>query len=133
MQQPPRRRAPFAVRALSSLCLPLLLSLFACGSQPEPARAPCFTIQGDSELRARDAAQTLEELSRHIHLSPEDEALRQPKSIDDIKAILRRDVVFLFGNAATFARTLNTMDGRFSEASLELFLGESQLVASQVL
>jgi hypothetical protein len=46
---------------------------------------------------------------------------------------LRRDAVYLFGNAAAFARSLNTTDGRFNEAYLELLMGESQLVASQVL
>jgi hypothetical protein len=133
MQQPPRRRVSFAVSAPLLLLLLAVGGLFACGSQPEPPRAPCFTIHGDAELRAQNAAKTLEDLSQHIQLSPEDEALRHPKSVEDIKAILRRDVVYLFGNAATFARTLNTLEGRFGEASLELFLGESQLVASQVL
>jgi hypothetical protein len=109
-------------------------SLVACGA-PAPARpaAPCFTIHGDSELRAKDAKKTLEELEQHIRLSPEDEALRNPKSMADIKALLRRDAVYLFGNAAAFARSLNTTDGRFNEAYLELLMGESQLVASQVL
>jgi hypothetical protein len=107
--------------------------LAACGAPPAPSSPPCFTIHGDSELRAKDAAKTLEELAQHIHLAPEDEALRNPKSIADIKTIMRRDVIYLFANAAAFARTLNTIEGRFSEANLELFLGESQLVASQIL
>jgi hypothetical protein len=119
----------------------LLASLTACGATPAPqpkvARKspppPCFTIRGDSELRPKDAAKTLDDLVLNIHLSPEDEALRNPKSIADIKSILRRDVIYLFANAAAFARTLDTVDGRFSEAYLELFLGESQLVASQIL
>jgi hypothetical protein len=110
------------------------LSTWGCAAPPpKPAAAPCFTIHGDSELRAKDAAKTLDELSQNIHLSPEDEALRSPKSLGDVKAILRRDAVYLFPNAATFARTLGSLDGRFSEAYLELLLGESQLVASQVL
>jgi hypothetical protein len=112
------------------------VSLFAtaCGAPaPTAPSAPCFTIHGDSELRAKDAAKTLEELSAHIQLAPEDEALRTPTSLADVRAILRRDAVYLFPNAATFARTLNTTDGRFSEAYLELLMGESQLVASQVL
>jgi hypothetical protein len=59
-------------------------SLVACGA-PAPARpaAPCFTIHGDSELRAKDAKKTLDELEQHIRLSPEDEALRNPKSMAD--------------------------------------------------
>jgi hypothetical protein len=107
----------------------------ACGG-PSPAAAPsrpCFTIHGDSELRSKDAQKTLDELVQHIQLAPEDEALRTPKSLADVKAVLRRDTVYLFPGAAAFARSTNTLDGRFSEASLELLMGESQLVASQVL
>lgn len=105
--------------------------LAACGSPP-PA-APCFNVYGSSELRSKDASKTVEELERRIVLSPEDEALRKPKSIADVRAILRRDSVYLFADAAAYARSLNTLDGRFSEALLELALGESQLVASQIL
>jgi hypothetical protein len=109
----------------------LLVTSFACA--PPPAARPCFTIQGGSELRAKDAAKTLDDLEKRIQLSPEDEALRNPKSIADIRAMLRRDAVYLFANGAAFARGLNTLEGRLNEASLELLLGESQLVASQVL
>jgi hypothetical protein len=90
-------------------------------------------VRGSSELRSKDAAKTLDELARHIRLSPEDEALRNPKSLEDIRAILRRDAVYLFADAASYARTLDTVEGRFVEAYLELLMGESQLVASQVL
>ncbi len=108
--------------------------LAGCGALPaaRPA-APCFTIQGDSELRSKDAKKTLDELVQHILLAPEDEALRSPKSLADVKAVLRRDTVYLFPSAAAFARSLGTLEGRFGEAYLELLLGESQLVASQVL
>jgi hypothetical protein len=105
--------------------------LLACGTPRSPA--PCFTILGGTELRAKDASKTLAELEQHIRLPPEDEALRHPASIDDLKKILRRDVVYLFADGAAYARSLNTLEGRFSEATFELLLGESQLVASQVL
>ena len=131
------------MRTLSSTVSLLGLSLatlVACGAPPPPPPAtaaavapPCFTIQGSSELRAKDATKTLEELVARIHLSPEDEALRTPRSIADVRAILRRDTVYLFANGASFARSLNSLEGRFSEAQLELFLGDSQLVASQIL
>jgi hypothetical protein len=113
--------------------LPALLVAACAGASPAPPAPPCFTITGDSELRAKDATKTLDVLEQHIRLSPEDEALRNPRSLADIRTILRRDTVYLFGNAAAFARTLNTVEGRFSEAYLELLMGESQLVASQVL
>lgn len=124
-------------RVLPAL-LVLAAPLFACGAcgAPPPAApaTPCFTITGgDPELRAKDASKTLDVLEQHIRLSPEDEALRSPKSLADIRTILRRDTVYLFPSAAAFARTLNTLEGRFSEAYLELLMGESQLVASQVL
>ena len=110
-----------------------LAALAACVAPRQPT-PPCFTIHGsDSELRAKDAAKTLEDLAQRIRLSPEEEPLRNPKSIADIRTILRRDVVYLFANAAAFARTLNTLEGRVIEAQCELLLGESQLVASQVL
>lgn len=112
---------------------PLVLLLAACGPKPTPSSAPCFVIRNDSELRAKDAHKTLEELTKNIKLSPEDEQLRKPRTIADVRAILRRDTVYLFADAAAFARSLDTVDGRFGEAALELSLGESQLVASQVL
>src|SRR6185295_17482812 len=74
-----------------------------------------------------------DDLVKRIRLTPEDEALRNPKSIDDVRKILRRDTVYLFPAAASFARSLNSKEGRQSEASFELLLGESQLVAAQVL
>jgi hypothetical protein len=110
--------------------------LVACGTPAEPAppaRPPCYTIQGDPELRAQNAAKAVEAIAARIQLAPEDEALRHPKSLDDVKTILRRDTVYLFADAAAYARSLGTTEGRFSEAYLELLRGESELVASQVL
>jgi len=122
---PPPRRLALALLALA------VVPLLAC--EGPPAAAPCFAIRGDAELRAKDASKTLDDLADHIRLSPEDEALRNPSSPADLRAILRRDTVFLFPKAAAYARSLNTLDGRFSEAYFELLMGESQLVASQVL
>jgi hypothetical protein len=118
--------------ALAGVLVAALVACGACGGAPRAA-APCFTIRADSELRAKDAKKTLEDLVEHIQLAPEDERLREPRSLVDVKAILRRDAVYFFAKAAAFARTLDTTDGRFSEAQLELLLGESQLVASQIL
>jgi hypothetical protein len=117
----------------------VLAPFVACGRPPPVTPAPvvpappCFNIHADSELRAKDAAKTLEDLAQRVHLNPEDELLRKPKSIADIRAVMRRDILYAFADAAAFARTLNTVEGRFSEAQLELFLGDSQLIASQIL
>ncbi len=113
-----------------------VIGLVACGAlspAPPATSAPCFSVQGSSALRTKDAQKTVDELAARIRLSPEDEALRDPKSIEDLRAILRHDTIYLFGKAAAFARTLDSVEGRVSEATLELLLGESQLVASQVL
>jgi hypothetical protein len=99
---------------------------------PAPSR-PCFEVRSDPELRAKDAAKLLEETVKRIHLGPDDEALRHPKSLADVDAILRRDVVYLFPEAAALARSLETTEGRVREATLELLLGESQLIAAQIL
>lgn len=134
-------------RSSRPLLVALFVSLVACGggnSSPGPAPkapppppqppAPCFNIQADnSELRAKDAQKTIDDLAKRIHLSTEDEALRHPKSMADIRMILRRDSTYLFADAAAYAHTLNTVEGRSSEAMLYLLLGESQLIASQVL
>jgi hypothetical protein len=120
----------------------ILLGLAACAPTPASPSAttqsaarphPCFAIHNDSELRAKDATKTLDELAEHIKLAPEDEALRNPKSNEDIRRLLRRDTVYLFANAAAYAHSRGDLEGRFDEAMLELLLGESQLVASQVL
>lgn len=92
-----------------------------------------MTFHGDAAAQAKEAEKTIDELAEHIRLSPADEALRHPKSIDDVRMITQRDTVYLFPNAAAFARSLGTQEGRFLEAYLELLLGESQLIASQVL
>jgi hypothetical protein len=108
-------------------------ALAALSCAPTPPLAPCFTIHGDSELRAKDAARTIDGLADHIQLSPEDAALKTPKSLGDLRTILRRDIVYFFANAAAYARTLDTLEGRFLEATFELLLGDTQLLASQVL
>lgn len=121
-----------AVRALALTVIGGAL-VVACGGSPPPPAAPCFSIVPTADLRAADAQKTLDAITQRVRLAPEDEALRAPNSMADVKAILRRDAVYLFADAAAFARAQNTVDGRFMEAYLELFLGESQLVASQVL
>lgn len=120
-------------RAIGALAASLVVACSGSGAATKPSAAPCFVVRGDAELRAKDADKTLEELTKSIKLAPEDEALSSPKSMADVRAILRRDTVYLFGAAAAYARTLGTLEGRIAEATLELMLGESQLVASQVL
>lgn len=126
-----------------------VLALAACGGgeTPPPARptpvaaapaeAPhpsaCTITVSDTELRAKDGAKILDELAKRIRLGPEDDALRKPKSLDDVKKILHRDVIYLFPAAAEFARAQNTTEGRISEATIEFLSGETQLVASSVL
>jgi hypothetical protein len=121
--------------ARSAWFVGLLFLLAGCAKSAPRATspAPCWNVQGGTELRTQDAAKTLDELAAHIKLAPDDEALRNPTSLEDIRAVIRRDLVYFFGNAAAYARSLQTLDGRISEATLELLMGESQLVASQVL
>lgn len=96
--------------------------------------APCFIIPTEGgALRAADAAKVVESLTARVRLPPQDEVLRRPRSLDDIRTAIRRDVVYVFADAARYARSLESTEGRFSEATLELLLGESQLVAAQVL
>lgn len=135
------------MRKLLLAGLGLVGSLVACASDPPPpvkplpvatpteSRAPSCTmiVVSDAELRSKDGPKIIDDLVKRIRLAPEDEALRNPKSIEDVRKILRRDTVYLFPAAAAFARSLNSREGRQSEATFELVLGESQLVASQVL
>lgn len=121
----------------------LALALVACSSSPPPAApaspalAPCPTAPAappaSESVRLADAQRLVTELVSRIKLTPADEALRHPRSIQDIKTILQRDTVYLFAEAAVYARSLGTLEGRFSEAYLELAIGEDQLLASQVL
>lgn len=122
-----------------------LMALAACGTPPprSPAKPevsipeakvrPCFTLRAGDELRPKDAQKLLASLVENVHLGPEDEALRQPKSLRDVKAMLRKDLVYFYANGAAYARTLETLEGRLAEAQLELLLGDAMLVASQVL
>jgi hypothetical protein len=122
-----------------------LMALTACGPPPQhspskpPASVPvarvrpCFKLHVGNELRPKDAQALLASLVENIHLGPEEEALRHPKSLRDIKAMLRKDLVYFYANGASYAKTLDTLEGRFAEAELELLLGDAMLVASQVL
>lgn len=119
-----------------------LLALVGCARPaalpaPPPAKpvrsTPCFVVHEGRDIREPDAKKTLAELVVNLKLSPADEALRTPKSLDDVRSILRRDLVYFYPEAAAFARGLGTVDGKIAEAQLELLLGDAMLVASQVL
>ena len=135
-------RSRSVTRARAS-ALVALLALAGCARPstlpaPVPAKpparsTPCFVVHQGRDLREPDAKKTLAELVENLKLSPADEALRTPKSLDDVRSILRRDLVYFYPEAAAFARGLGTVDGKIAEAQLELLLGDAMLVASQVL
>lgn len=136
----PARRTPLEHARASALVA--LLALGGCTrpapESPGPTReaprtAPCFVVRGGQDIREPDAKKTLAELVENLKLSPADEALRSPKSLEDVRAILRRDLVYFYPEAAAFARGLGTVEGKIAEAQLELLLGDAMLVASQVL
>ena len=78
---------------------------------PVEGRAPACTLTiSDTELRSKDGAKVLDDLVKRIRLAG-GRALRNPKSIDDVRKILRRDTVYLFPAAAAFARSLDTKEG----------------------
>lgn len=123
-----------------ALVAPLLALSAACGGPPPvapppaPRARPCFTIQaGGSALRKDEAQSLLAKLVGQVRLTPEDEALRAPKSLQDVRAMLKRDLVYFYPAGAAYARSLGTLEGRFVEAQLELLLGDAMLIASQVL
>ncbi|HQY65340.1 MAG: hypothetical protein IPQ09_19980 [Myxococcales bacterium] len=99
---------------------------------PAPTR-PCFVVQGGGALREADAKKVLAALVKNVRLSPADEALRSPKSLEDVRAIVRRDLVYFYPEAAAFARSLRTLEGKLAEAQVSLLLGDAMLVASQAL
>lgn len=105
----------------------------ASTASPKPEARPCFVVQGGGALREADARKMLATLVANVHLSPADEALRSPKSLEDVRAIVKRDLVYFYPQAAAFARSLGTRDGTFAEAQVSLLLGDAMLVASQAL
>lgn len=112
----------------------MFLFATACGAgNASTSNKPCYAITGDGPIRSADATKRLESLTARIQLGPEDDALRHPKSIADVRSILQRDVIYLFPAGASFAHAQNTIEGRQLEATLELLMGDTQLVASQVL
>src|SRR5687767_13952064 len=123
-----------AVRRVRSILVGMSLGVAGCGGgHAASVDKPCYAVGGDGPIRSADAAKRLDSLTARIQLGPEDEALRTPKSLADVRTILQRDVVYLFPTGAAFARSQNTLEGRQLEATLELLLGDTQLVASQVL
>lgn len=124
--------------AFRSMLAGMGLVVTACGaggasSSPAAAARPCGAAFVDGPIRAADASKRLDTLTARIALGPEDDALRTPRSIADVRSILERDVIYLFPEAAAFARSQNTVEGRQLEATIELSMGDTQLVASQVL
>jgi hypothetical protein len=80
-----------------------------------------------------DAQQLLDSTFGRIKLSPEDEALASPKTLDDARAILVRDQAFLFRRAIDVVHPMPGTEARVTEAQLELLLGETQLLGSRIL
>jgi hypothetical protein len=54
----------------------------ASTASPKPEARPCFVVQGGGALREADAKKMLATLVANVHLSPADEALRSPKSLE---------------------------------------------------
>lgn len=114
------------MRRLTTLCVAILV---ACASSPQPA-APAARRQVGLTL---DEAKTLvaELEARQRDLSKSD-PLREPKSLDDVLRILKRDQLDLFPAGVAFAETLQGPDAEALRAQIELAWGEAQSILSEV-
>ena len=112
-----------------------LLTLSACAAPaPQSAKtsAPCPTTPVTAGAR-RAPKEVLADFGKTHQLSPAEEPLRHPKTLDDVDAILHLDQIDLFDGASALAATLPGNDALALHAQIELSHSEAQLLVAEVM
>lgn len=114
-------------------------ALTACGGsqQPPEASKSMTTSQAAAPVHSNMSVEQAEQVLREARgaFAQPDAAnpLRNPKSLDDVLAILRSDQIDLFSAGVAFTKKDTSKKARVLEAQLEIAWGENQRIVAQLL
>lgn len=117
----------------------LTTSLLACGgSQPVPETSQSMTTSQaaaplPTTLSVEQAESIIREARAALAQPDAQNPLRQPKSLDDVLAILRSDQIDLFAAGVAFAEKDASPKAKVLQAQLEIAWGENQRIVAQLL
>lgn len=109
------------------------LALGACATTTEPAVARVVAGAQMSQLQADRVISAYHQRHDIRELTVEGDPLAQPKSLDDVLEILRRDQISLFPAGAKFAASQEGLRAKVLHAQIELSWGEGQRILSDLL
>ena len=125
-------------RALGS-SFALSLGLLACGgNQRPPETSQAMTTSQaaaplPSKLTVEQADKIVNEARGAFAHADAANPLRQPKSLDDVLAILRTDQIDLFSAGVAFAEKDGSPKAKVLQAQLEICWGENQRIVAQLM
>lgn len=117
----------------------LAVSSLACGGPAQqPATSQSMTSSQaaaplPSNMTVEEAERVVREARGAFAHPDADNPLRNPKSLDDVLAILRSDQIDLFSAGVAFAKKDGSKKARVLEAQLEISWGENQRIVAQML
>jgi hypothetical protein len=99
----------------------------------------CASGGGSENIRPRSAGMSIGEaqevvadfekdLAKHDQMDP----LRQPRSLDDVTEILKRDQIDLFPAGVAFASQQTSVEAKVLQAQIEIAWGEAQLTLADL-
>lgn len=119
------------------LSLSTLLSLagaFSCSSPrtlSESHTASAMAPARASAMTPEQAQKVLDDANAQLFAANAQNPLRQPKSLDDVLAILQSDQIDLFAGGVKFAQTDSSLKAKVLAAQIELAWGEDLRIIAQ--
>ncbi len=120
--------------SIFSLCATALVAQ-GCASQNSSAQGASAAVEipAEGKLNLEQASALLTDFHRGAGDDDANEALRQPKNIDDVLTILKRDQLDLFGHGTKFVQSSKESQGRALHAQLELAWAEAATMMADAL
>lgn len=121
-----------------ALGLLVALSTVACSPARPPETSKSMTSSQvaapiHSNMTVEEAEKVVAQTRGSFAQPDAQNPLRNPKSLDDVLAILRTDQIDLFSAGVAFAKKDNSKKARVLEAQLEIAWGENQRIVAQLL
>lgn len=119
----------------------LLFVIGACGGQqadpnrsaaPAAASQPAPATHGEG-LTLEEAKAVVAEFEANSDTVAPDDPLLQPKTLDDVLEILKRDQMALFGAGVAFTTGMDDAKARALHAQIELAWGDANVVLADIL
>lgn len=101
-------------------------------SAPQQPSTPQSTVQ-TAKLSADEAAGIVEAFRLQQEQKSKGEKSAQIKTVDDVVAVLKRDELAQFDDAAEFAKSQTTPDAKALRAQIELAWGDAQTLLADLL